>query len=452
MVVRGTTMIFFLLTVALSLFPQDYKMVDGVIWVVGDAAVLRSDVEQERIRAQYQGERLPGDPYCFIPEQIAIQKLFLHQAKIDSITVNDGQIEAQVNAQVNMMIQQIGSREMLEQYYRKSLAEIKDELRTVIADQALTQQVQQKLVENMKITPSDVRKFYNSVPPDSLPTVPAQVEVQILTVEPPIPEEVREAAKERLRRMAERVNRGEAEFSMLARLYSDDTESAKQGGELGFVGRGALVPEFADAAFSLTEPGKVSRVVETEFGYHIIQLIERRDERVNCRHILLRPRVTADVRDKAFALLDSIANDVRLNRVSFEKAVSVFSSDKDTRMNGGLLTNQNTGASKFEYQDLPAEIAKIVYDMKVGDVSESFSMYSEKLSRDVYAIVRLKSKLDNHKANLTDDFQMLKTICENRKRQSAIEQWIKDKILDTYIYISPEWRDCQFHYSEWLQK
>lgn len=441
-----------LLFAVCALGAQEYKMVDGVIWVVGDAAVLRSDVEQERIRAQYGGERLPGDPYCFIPEQIAIQKLFLHQAKIDSITVNDGQIEAQVNAQVNMMIQQIGSREMLEQYYRKSLAEIKDELRTVIGDQSLVQQVQQKLVEKMKITPSDVRKFYNSTPVDSLPTVPAQVEVQILTVEPPIPEDVREATKERLREMAERVNRGEADFSMLARLYSDDTESAKQGGELGFVGRGTLVPEFADVAFALTEPGKVSRVVETEFGYHIIQLIERRDDRINCRHILLRPRVTADVKQQALDMLDSLANDVRVGRVPFEKAVAAFSSDKDTRMNGGLLTNQMTGAAKFEYQDLPPEIAKLVYDMKVGDTSDAFSMYSQKLSRDVYAIVRLKSKRDNHKANLTDDFQMLKTICENQQRQATIEQWIKNKILDTYIYISPEWRDCEFHYSEWLQK
>lgn len=441
-----------LAVVGVSVSAQEKDMVDGVVWVVGDAAVLRSDVEQERIRAQYQGERLPGDPYCFIPEQIAIQKLFIHQAKIDSIVVNDGQVEAQVNAQLSMMVRQIGSQEQLELYYRKPYAEIKDELRTFVADQSLVQQVQQRLVDKIKVTPADVRKYYNSTPEDSLPTVPAQVEVQIITLEPPVPESVREETKERLRQMAERVNRGDADFAVLASLYSEDTESAKQGGELGFLGRGALVPEFADAAFSLTEPGKLSRVVETEFGYHLIQLIERRDDRVNCRHILLRPRITSDLKMRTLSSLDSIAADIRMGEMTFEATASLLSSDKDSRMNGGQITNPNTGAAKFEYQDLPAEIAKKVYDMKVGDVSEAFSMFSEQLGRDVYAIVRLKAKNENHKANLTDDFQLLKGICENSMRQAEIERWIRQKISDTYIYISPEWRDCKFQYSEWLQK
>lgn len=447
-------MILLFLIVAFSVFAQEeseYKMVDGVVWVVGDEAVLRSDVEQERIRAQYSGERIPGDPYCFIPEQIAIQKLFLHQAKIDSIVINSGQIESQLNAHLNNVERQIGSREKLEEYYRKSYVEIKEELRNFFTDQQLVQMVQQKLVENIKVTPADVRKFYNSTPADSLPTVPAQVEVQIMTVEPPIPESVREATKERLREMAERVNKGDADFSMLARLYSDDSESAKQGGELGFVGRGAFVPEFAEAAFALSEPGKVSRVIETEFGYHIIQLIERRDDRINCRHILLRPKVTSDIKIKALSMLDSIARDIRLGRIPFEQAVAALSTDKDSRMNGGLMTNPNTGSAKFEYQDLPPEIAKHVYDMKVGDISDAFTMYSEKLGRDVYVIVRLKSKRDNHKASLVDDFQLLKGICEARLRQNAIEQWVKSKIKSTYIYISPEWRDCDFSYPEWLK-
>lgn len=435
-----------------SVFAQEQNMVDGVVWVVGDAAVLRSDVEQERIRAMYQGTSGMTTSYCTISEQLAIQKLFIHQAKIDSITVNDGQIESQVNAQINYLIREIGSRENLEKYYRKSLPEIKDELRDVIADQSLVQQVQQKLIDNIKVTPADVRRYYNSTSVDSLPTVPAQVEVQILTLEPPIPASVHEETKERLREMADRVNRGEADFSMLARLYSDDIESAKQGGELGFVGRGTLVPAFADAAFSLTEPGKVSRVIETEFGYHIIQLIERRDDRINCRHILLRPRVSSDVKIATLASLDSIGNDIRTGRISFDKAASLFSSDKDSRMNGGLMSNHNTGAAKFEYQNLPSEIGKVVYDMKVGDVSEAFAMYSQKLGRDVYAIVRLRSRVDNHKANINDDFQLIKQICESSLRQSTIDEWIKKKIQETYIYITPEWRDCQFQFPQWLQK
>ena len=431
---------------------QESKLIDGVVWVVGESAILRSEVEQERIRAQYQGEKLPGNPYCFIPEQLAIQKLFIHQAEIDSITANEGQVESQVNAQVNMLIREIGSREKLEQYYRKTLPEIKDEMRNIVRDQTLMQQVQQKIIEKVKITPSDVRKYYNETPQDSIPTVPAQVEVQIITSEPIVPAEAKEETKERLRQMAERVNKGDADFSMLARLYSDDTESAKQGGELGFVGRGTLVPEFADAAFALTEPGKVSRVVETEFGYHIIQLIERRDDRINCRHILLRPRVTSDIKIRTLGTLDTLATDIRTGRMAFDKAAQLFSSDKDSRLNGGQLSNPKTGAAKFEYQDLPAEIAKAVYDMKVGDISDAFPMYSEKLGREIYAIVRLKTKTANHKANITDDFQLLKQICEGAMRQTTINNWIKSKIKDTYILISPEWRDCEFQYREWLDR
>ncbi len=442
---------------ALSLYAPTYaqsehNMIDGVIWVVGEAPILRSDVEQERIRAQYEGHRIEGDPYCVIPEQIAIQKLFLHQALIDSITVNDGQVETQVNAQIAMYIREIGSREKLEEYFNKSLTEIKDEMRTALADQSLVQQVQFSLVENVKVTPSDVRKFYNKLNSDSIPTIPAQVEVQILTIEPPIPEEVIESTKERLRGYAERVNNGEADFSMLARLYSDDTESAKQGGELGFIGRAALVPEFANAAFALTEPGKISRVIETEFGFHIIQLIERRDDRVNCRHILLRPRVTADVARKDLTQLDSIASDIRADKLTFEAASQLISSDKETRKNGGLMTNPNSGSSKFEYQELPPEIAKLVYTMKPGEVSEPFAMYSEKLGRDVYAIVRLQTKLDNHKANLNDDFQILKQMCENEMKEKTIDNWIKKKIIETYISISPDWQNCTFKYSEWLKE
>ena len=402
------------------LYSQEKNLIDGVVWVVGDAAILRSDVEQERIRAQYEGNKITGDPYCVIPEQIAIQKLFIHQAKIDSITYNAGQVETQVNAQISYYLREIGSKEKLEEYFKKSISEIKEELRTAISEQSLVQQVQQSLVSNIKITPSDVRKFYNSTNPDSLPIIPAQVEVQIITIEPEIPSEVIEATKERLREYADRVNKGEADFSMLARLYS--------------------------------EPGKVSRVIETEFGYHIIQLIEKRDERINCRHILLRPRVTSDVKVNALMKLDTIANDIRKEKISFDNAVKVYSSDKNTKMNNGLLTNSNTGSSKFEFQDLPSEIAKVAYNLKVGEISQPFSMFSEELGREVFAIVKIKTKTENHRANLEDDFQVLKNICDNKMRQELIENWIKKKIKETYIYISPEWRDCQYNYSEWLSK
>ena len=352
---------------------------------------------------------------------------------------------------MNFFIRQIGSREKLEEYYRKTYTEIKEEMRQTIADQSLVQQVQQSLVQNIKVTPSDVRKYYSTLPTDSIPTIPAQVEVQIITIEPPIPQDVIEATKNRLREYADRVKSGQADFSMLARLYSDDTESAKQGGELGFAGRGTFVPEFANAAFALTEPGSISRVIETEFGFHLIQLIERRDDRVNCRHILLRPKITSDIKIKTLNKLDSIAHDIRTQKITFEAAASLLSSDKDTRMNNGIMTNQNNGSAKFEYQDLPPEIAKQIYTMKPGEISQPFAIFSQKLGRDTYAIVKLKNHIPSHKANLTDDYQTLKNMCENQLREKTIKEWLTKKIAETYIYISPEWRNCNFEF-QWVKK
>lgn len=447
---RCSILFFFTITALLS-FAQSRErdLIDGVVWVVGDESILRSDVEQERIRALYENTKIPGEPYCIIPEQIAIQKLFIHQAKIDSITVNDSQVEMQVNAQLAFYLREIGSKEKLEEYFSKSVSEIKDEMRQAFSDQSLIQQVQGNLTENIQVTPSEVKRYYNNMPEDSIPTIPGQVEVQIITIEPPIPKEAIEETKNRLREFADRVNSGNADFSMLARLYSDDIETAKRGGELGFLGRGALVKEFADAAFALSEPGKISRVVETEFGFHIIQLIERRDDRINCRHILLRPRATDEVKLTAIQTLDSLAADIRVGKIPFEAAAAISSSDKDTRMNGGLMTNPNSGGAKFELQELPTEIARQIQNMKVGEISDAFPMMSEKLNHEVYVIVRLKNRTSNHQANLTDDFQLLKKMCENDKKQEAIETWLKNKIKETYIWISDEWRDCEYHYNEW---
>lgn len=431
--------------------PPESQLIDGVVWVVGDEAILRSEVEQERIRAQYEGTKIPGEPYCLVPEQIAIQKLFKHQAKIDSIEVNNGQVDMQVNAQLSYYLREVGSKEKLEEYFGKTMAEIKDEMRQAVADQSLVQQVQASLVENVKVTPAEVKKYFNNLNEDSIPMVAAKVEVQIITIEPPIPQEAIEDTKNQLRDFADRVNSGKADFSVLARLYSDDVETAKRGGEIGFVGRGALVPEFANAAFALSEPGKISRIVETEFGFHIIQLIERRDDRINCRHILLRPKVTAEVKVAALQQLDTLAGDIRMGKIPFETAAQMFSSDKNTKMNGGVLMNPNDGSSKFEYQDLPAEIAKKVHDMKEGEISEPFMMFSEELNHEVFAIVRVKGKTANHKANIQDDYQVLKTMCENEQKQKVIEEWLINKIKETYVFITPEWRDCEYHYKEWIR-
>ena len=434
----------------LSLGSMAQGVIDEVIWVIGDEAILRSEVEEERLRAQYEGQQIKGDPYCVIPEQLAVQKLFLHQAEIDSVTANESSVSHQVDMRINYYINQIGSKEKMEEYFRKTSSDIREEMMTTVRNQMIIQQMQSKLTENIKPTPSDIRRFYNSLPADSIPLMPAQVEVQILSFEPPVPIEETERIKQRLREFTERVQNGSADFAMLARLYSEDTESAKRGGELGFVGRGQLVTEFADVAFNLNDPKRVSRIVQTEYGYHIIQLIEKKGERINCRHILLRPRISANDKIRAIERLDSIAQLIRNDSLQFEQAVIIYSQDKNTVMNAGLMINPNSGSSRFEYQDLAPEIAKQIYNMQEGDISQPFVMMDPQKNKEVCAIVRLKKKTDIHRANLTDDFQAIKTMLEDKLSREFIHNWILKKQKETYVQIAPEWRGCDFEYPNWL--
>ena len=425
-------------------------VIDEVIWVVGDEAILRSEVEEERLRAQYEGQTISGDPYCVIPEQLAVQKLFLHQAIIDSVEANESSVSHQVDMRLNYYINQIGSKEKMEEYFRKPTTEIREEMMTTVRNQMIIQQMQQKLTSDIKPTPADIRRYYNSLPLDSLPMMPAQVEVQILSFEPPVPVEETERIKQRLREFTERVQNGTADFGMLARLYSEDTESAKRGGELGFVGRGQLVTEFADVAFNLNDPKRVSRIVQTEYGYHIIQLIEKKGERINCRHILLRPRISATDKVNAIERLDSIRQLIASDSIQFEQAVIRYSQDKNTAMNAGLMINPNTGGSKFEYQDLAPEIAKQIYSLNEGEVSQPFVMMDQTKNREVCAIVRVKKKTDVHRANLTDDFQTIKSMLEQKLSGEFIHNWILKKQKTTYVQISPEWQGCDFEYPGWI--
>ncbi|MBQ7259060.1 MAG: peptidylprolyl isomerase [Paludibacteraceae bacterium] len=426
------------------------QVIDEVIWVVGDEAILRSEVEEERLRAQYEGQQIPGDPYCVIPEQLAVQKLYLHQAELDSIEANESTVSHQVDMRMNYYINQIGSKEKMEEYFRKTSSEIREEMMTTVRNQMIIQQMQQKLTSNIKPTPAEIRRYYNSLPMDSIPMMPAQVEVQILSFEPSVPTEETERIKQRLREFTERVQSGKADFSMLARLYSEDTESAKRGGELGFVGKGQLVPEFAEVAFNMNDPRRVSRIVKTEYGYHIIQLIEKKGDRINCRHILLRPRISASDKVKAIERLDSIRSFILLDSLQFEQAVIRFSEDKNTVMNAGLMINPNTGSSRFEYQELAPEIAKQIYAMQEGEVSQPFVMMDQQKNREVCAIVRLKKRTDVHRANLTDDFQTIKAMLEARKGQELLHDWIIKKQKTTYVQISPEWQGCDFEYPGWI--
>lgn len=433
-----------------ALTAQAQGIIDEVIWVVGDEAILRSEVEEERLRAQYEGQPINGDPYCVIPEQLAVQKLFLHQAIIDSVEANESSVSHQVDMRLNYYINQIGSKEKMEEYFRKTSTEIREEMMTTVRNQMIIQQMQQKLTADIKPTPAEIRRYYNALPMDSLPMMPAQVEVQILSFEPPVPVEETERVKSRLREFTERVQSGKADFSMLARLYSEDTESAKRGGELGFVGRGQLVPEFADVAFNLNDPKRVSRIVQTEYGYHIIQLIEKKGERINCRHILMRPRISATDKVNALQRLDSIRQRIIADSLLFEQAVIRFSQDKNTVMNAGLMINPNTGSSRFEYQDLAPEIAKQIYNLKEGDVSQPFVMMDQTKNREVCAIVRVKKKTDIHRANLTDDFQEIKGRLERKLSAEFIHDWILKKQKTTFVQIDPEWRNCDFEFPGWV--
>lgn len=428
------------------------NVIDEVVWVVGDEAILKSDVEEARLNALYEGRKFDGDPYCVIPEELAVQKLFLHQAVLDSIEVSESEVVQRVDMQTNNYIQAIGSREKMEEYFNKTSTQIREDLRENMRQGLIVQNMQRKLVGDVKITPAEVRRYFKDLPPDSIPYVSTQVEVQIVTQQPKIPLAEIEDVKKRLREYTDRVNKGEMDFSTLALLYSEDKGSAIKGGELGFMGKGQLVPEYANVAFNLQDPKKVSKIVESEFGFHIIQLIEKRGDRINTRHILLKPKVSNKELSEACAKLDSIAEDIRINKFTFEQAAAALSHDKDTRNNYGLMPNPNTQTSKFEMQELPQEIAKIVDKMNVGEISKAFTMVSEKDGKEVCAIVKLKSRINGHKATIADDYQNLKEIVLEKRREEMLHKWILEKQKHTYVRINPAWQHCDFKYSGWIKQ
>ena len=437
------------------------NVIDEVIWVVGDDAIFLSDVENMRRYYQSEGIQLPGNPECILPEQIAIQKLFLHQAKLDSIEVTDSELYPYVERIINHYLNlSEGSQEKLEEYFNKPINKIREELRIREKENEMITRVKRDLVGKMKTAPSDVRSFYKRIPADSLPFISTTVEVEIITLEPQVPIEDIDEIKSRLREFTEQILSGERTFSALARTYSDDKETAIRGGATGLMGRATLVPEYAIAAFALNDTKRVSPVVQTEYGFHIIQLIEKRGDRIDTRHILLREHITKEAIDGATQRLDSIRNDIVGGKNTFEEA-TYFSYDKDTRNNKGLMVNTprptdpptpRSGTSKFEMSELPPEIAKIVNDMQIGDVSMPFTMMSPKTNKELVAIVKLKTRIEGHKASLSDDFQALKEMVEDEKREEILNKWIAKKQKETYIRINDNWKNCDFLYDGWVQK
>ncbi len=438
-----------LLNIVVSAFSQN-NIVDEIAWIVGDEIILKSDVEEQKIRMQMEGEKIKGDPYCYIPEQMALTKLFLDQAKIDSIEADEKNVDQQVEMRLNYMVGQIGSKDKLAEYFMKDYEDIRTELKDMVRTQQLVQQVQNKVVGTIQSTPAEIRKFANSLPEDSLPSIPSQVEVQILTVEPFITKEEIEEVKDKLRDFQKRCDDGSTSFSTLAIFYSEDAESAKRGGELGFMGRGQLVKEYADVAFAMYEPGKISKIVESEFGFHLIQLIERKDEKVNTRHILLKPKASLENMNKAKARIDSIAQIINDKKFTFEQCVSLYSTDKNTRNCSGILTNMQTGTTKHEMQELPQEVGRAVYSLEEGQISKPFLMV-DRSGKTVYCIAKLKSKTKAHKANMNNDFALLKQMYEAHKKQEKLNNWIAKKQKDTYVRIDENWKKCDFEHDGWIK-
>jgi len=438
-----------MLTFSLAGIAQQNKekiLIDEVVAVVGSNIVLYSDIENEYFQYLMQGSTKGPGLKCQILEEVMFQKLLLTQAEIDSITVTEKQVESELDRRMRYFIEQIGSKEKLEEYFKKTVLQIKEEMRSKIRDYLLIQNVQAKLTQDVKITPTEVTEFFNAVSPDSLPLVGSQIEVAQIVKKPVIGQEEVNKVKEKLNGLRERVLKGE-DFATLANLYSEDPGSMTKGGELGFVGRGELFTEFEAAAFSL-KPGELSPIVKTQKGYHIIQMIERRGEYINVRHILMIPKASPADMIKSKKEIDRIAELIKKDSLTFERVATLYSDDP-TKANGGLLTNQYSGNSKFSPEEIDPNMFFVIEKMKVGEVSAPM-VYTNEDGQQAYRILKLKSRSEPHKANLKDDYPQIQNIAVQVKQNQAISNWINEKTLSTFVSISDNYKDCNFKYT-WLR-
>lgn len=421
---------------------QEAQVIDRVVAVVGQNIILQSDIEAQYMQFRLQGgiKGSASSIRCEILEDLMFQKLMLNQAEMDSITVTDEQVESEVDRLIRYFISQLGSQENLEKYYKKDMNEIKEELRRMRRDQMLQEQVQQTILANVEVSPAEVRRCYNELPKDSIPMVNSKYEIAHLVKKPPITLDEKLEVKDRLYKMRKRILDGER-FSTLALLYSEDPGSAKKGGELGFHGRGEFAPEFEAAAFNLRD-GEISEVVETEFGFHIIQMIERRGEFINVRHILLTVKVSPEALQTAYDELDSIAALIHNDSITFEDAVRKFSDEKD-KISGGLLVNPNDGSTLFDASELDQQVSVAVNRMNVGEISAPVPMKTSD-NKDAYRLLYLKRKTAPHKANLKDDYTLIRDWAMQKKREDIINKWIANKSQKAYIKVIDDFKDCDF--------
>ncbi|MBP7168637.1 MAG: peptidylprolyl isomerase [Bacteroidia bacterium] len=420
--------------------PGTDKVVDQVVAVVGAKIILLSDIEAQYQQLLGQTSLRGDDLRCKIVDQLLLNKLLAHQAEIDSVEVGEDQVEQKINQNMSYFIQQIGSAEKLEAYYGKSIAELKEEFRPMIREQLVVQQMQGKITGGVTASPADVKSFFNNIPEDSLPLINAEVEYAQILKKVPVSAEEKKNTKEKLNEFRDRILKGE-EFSTLAILYSQDIESAKQGGELGFVNRGDLVPEFEAAAFRLKNITDVSPIIETQFGFHIIQLIERRGDRINCRHILLHPKVSTEDLVKTQLEMDSLAKALRAGTITFAEAAEKYSDDKDTKLNAGNVVNPASGATKFESDQVDPAVLFQLDKMEIGEISNPI-MTTTREGDNAYRILLLKTRSQPHRLNLKDDYNRLQELAVSDKQNRILETWRNKKKALTYIRISEDYKNC----------
>ena len=420
---------------------QSSIAIDKVVAVVGEKPILLSEVRSQFEQMKAQNENADSSMACIILEDLILQKLMVNQAEKDSIEVTDAQVDAELDKKIRYFVAQIGSVEELENYLGKSIAQIKDDFREKIRDQLLVQQMQSKIAGEVKVSPAEVRTFYNSIPKDSLPFVESEIQIAQIVRKPPINIAEKERVFKEISDIRQRILDGKS-FASMAAFYSEDVGSAAKGGELGFVGRGDLVPEFEAAAFQL-KGKEISPVIESMYGYHIIQLIERRGELINVRHILMAPKASPEDLDKARIKLDSILQQIRLGSISFEDAAQRFSDDADSKNNAGLMVNSATGSTLFEISQLDQSLFFVVDKLKVGEISEPVVVRSGE-KKEAYRIAMLRSRTEPHVANLEEDYQRILSAAENEKREKKVREWIARKRKSFFVKINPDYTWCTF--------
>jgi peptidyl-prolyl cis-trans isomerase SurA len=433
-----TATLLLIITIPASL-AQSPKLIDQVVAIVGDKTILQSDIESQVMQMRAQGMS-SSDLRCDLLNELISQKLLLIQAEKDSVEVSGNQIDQQLDMRLRYFIRRIGSREKLEQYYNKSIPEIRADFRELLSEQLRTQKMRQQLIQDVKVSPSEVEEYYKNMPEDSIPMVNQTVQIAQIVKYPPESDKAEKQARQRLLELRKRIMDGE-KFSTLAVLYSEDRGTSSKGGELGYRTSEELDPEFADAAFSLQE-GEVSGIVESSYGYHLIKLMDRREDEVNVRHILIKPNIGPEQRKQVLARLDSIAAEIRKGNLPFEKAAIEFSDDKRYKRNGGILVNPQNASNEFELDQLPQADYNAVKDLNVGEVSEPYQSQDEN-GKMIFKITKLQDKIKAHKADLKNDFSTLQQMALQKKQQRIIQNWINEKKSNTYIHVDKTFRNCE---------